>query len=116
MRTASAAFLVLGIAISLFAQSTGWILLGEYQPWLPIIGLEYGFFLGLILAPYRPDMDGPAVAEDQIGFAIRRIRTGRGLHQATVHVRRTARGRCCDGVPSAGFGVTFGPCRSPPKA
>jgi hypothetical protein len=45
----SAAFLVLGIAISLFAQSTRWIRLGEYQPWLPIIGMEYGFFLGLII-------------------------------------------------------------------
>jgi hypothetical protein len=22
--------------------------LGEYQPWLPIIGLEYGFFLGIV--------------------------------------------------------------------
>ena len=48
----SAAFLVLGIAISLFAQSTGWIHLGEYQPWLPIIGMEYGFFLGLIIGSF----------------------------------------------------------------
>ena len=48
----SAAFLVLGIAISLFAQSTGWIRLGEYQPWLPIIGMEYGFFLGLIIGAF----------------------------------------------------------------
>jgi hypothetical protein len=40
----SAACLVLGIAISLTAQSTGWIHLEEHQPWLPIIGLEYGFF------------------------------------------------------------------------
>jgi hypothetical protein len=45
----SAASLLLGIAISLFAQSTGWIHLGEYQPWLPIIGLEYGFLFGIIL-------------------------------------------------------------------
>ena len=45
----SAALLLLGIAISLFAQSTGWIRLGEYQPWLPLIGLEYGFFLGLVV-------------------------------------------------------------------
>jgi hypothetical protein len=48
----SAAFLVLGIAISLFAQSTGWIHLGEYQPWLPIIGMEYGFFLGLVIGAF----------------------------------------------------------------
>jgi uncharacterized protein YneF (UPF0154 family) len=27
----------------------GWVPLGEYQPWLPIIGLEYGFFLGIII-------------------------------------------------------------------
>ena len=45
----SAALLILGIAIALFAQSTGWIDLGKYQPWLPIIGLEYGFFLGIII-------------------------------------------------------------------
>lgn len=45
----SAVLLVLGIAVSLFAQSTGWIHLGEYQPWLPMIGLEYGFFLGIVL-------------------------------------------------------------------
>jgi hypothetical protein len=45
----SAAFLVLGSVISLFAQSTGWIHLGEYQPWLPIMGAEYGLFIGLVL-------------------------------------------------------------------
>jgi hypothetical protein len=33
---------------SLFAQYTQLIHLGEYQPWLPIIGLEYGFFLGIV--------------------------------------------------------------------
>jgi hypothetical protein len=48
----SAAFLVLGIVISLFAQSTGWIHLGEYQPWLPVIGMEYGFFLGLVIGAF----------------------------------------------------------------
>jgi hypothetical protein len=48
----SAVLLLLGIAISLFAQSTGWIHLGEYQPWLPMIGLEYGFFLGVILGAF----------------------------------------------------------------
>lgn len=45
----SAAFLVLGSAISLFAQSTGWIDLGAYQPWLPIMGAEYGLFIGVVL-------------------------------------------------------------------
>ena|ERR1700676_452629 len=45
----SAAFLVVGSAISLFAQSTGWIHLGEYQPWLPIIATECGLFIGLVL-------------------------------------------------------------------
>jgi hypothetical protein len=44
----SAGLLVGGIAVSLFAQETGWVHLGEYQPWIPIIGLEYGFFLGLL--------------------------------------------------------------------
>jgi hypothetical protein len=48
----SATFLVLGVTISLTAQSTGWIHLGEYQPWLPIIGLEYGFFLGLVIGAF----------------------------------------------------------------
>lgn len=48
----SAVLLALGIAISLFAQSTGWIHLGEYQPWLPLIGLEYGFFLGIVIGAF----------------------------------------------------------------
>jgi hypothetical protein len=48
----SATFLVLGVTISLIAQSTVWIHLGEYQPWLPIIGLEYGFFLGLVIGAF----------------------------------------------------------------
>ena len=48
----SIALLLLGLAISLFAQSTGWIHLGEYQPWLPIAGLEYGFFLGIIFGAF----------------------------------------------------------------
>jgi hypothetical protein len=48
----SAACLVLGIAISLFAQSTGWIHLGGYQPWLPIIGLEYGFIPGVVIGTF----------------------------------------------------------------
>ena len=45
----SATLALLGLAISLFAQSTGWIHLGEYQPWLPLIGLEQGFLLGIVL-------------------------------------------------------------------
>jgi hypothetical protein len=44
----SAALCLLGVVISLFAQYTGIIHLGEYQPWLPIVGLEYGFFLGIV--------------------------------------------------------------------
>jgi hypothetical protein len=27
----------------------GWIHLGEYQPWLPPIGLEYGFPIGIVV-------------------------------------------------------------------
>lgn len=37
------------IAISWLSQALRWHL-GEYQMWLPIIGLEYGFLLGLIPA------------------------------------------------------------------
>ena len=48
----SAALLLFGIAISLFAQHTGWIHLGEYQPWLPIMGMEYGLFLGIVLGAF----------------------------------------------------------------
>jgi H+/Cl- antiporter ClcA len=48
----SAACLVLGIAVSWFAQSTGWIHLGENQPWLPLIGMEYGFFLGVAIGAF----------------------------------------------------------------
>lgn len=43
----SAGLFLLGLAVSLFAEYTGWLHLGEYQPWLPIAGLEYGFFLGI---------------------------------------------------------------------
>jgi len=45
----SAALCLLGVAISLFAEYTQLIHLGEAQPWLPIAGLEYGFFLGILL-------------------------------------------------------------------
>jgi hypothetical protein len=44
----SAALFLLGIATSLLGN-LGWIHLGEYQPWLPLIGLEYGFPLGIII-------------------------------------------------------------------
>ena len=43
----SAAFL--GLCISLFAQYTGLIHLGEYGPWLPIIGAEYGLLPGGVI-------------------------------------------------------------------
>lgn len=44
----SAVSCLVGVGLSL-AGNSGWIHLGEYQPWLPIIGLEYGFILGIIL-------------------------------------------------------------------
>jgi hypothetical protein len=44
----SVALGLVGAAISL-AGNAGWVHLGEYQPWLPLIGLEQGFLLGLVL-------------------------------------------------------------------
>jgi hypothetical protein len=44
----SATLLLLGIGASLLGNM-GWIHLGEYQPWLPLIGLEYGLLLGIII-------------------------------------------------------------------
>jgi hypothetical protein len=44
----SATLFLLG-ALTSFSGNMGWIHLGEYQPWLPLIGLEYGFLLGVIL-------------------------------------------------------------------
>ena len=44
----SAALFLVGLAFSLMGNA-GWIHLGEYQPWLPLAGLEYGFFLGIII-------------------------------------------------------------------
>ena len=44
----SAALFLVGVATSLIGNM-GWIHLGEYQPWLPLIGLEYGFPLGIII-------------------------------------------------------------------
>jgi hypothetical protein len=47
VRTSGALFL-LGVATT-FVGNMGWIHLGEYQPWLPLAGLEYGFILGIII-------------------------------------------------------------------
>ncbi len=44
----SATLFLLGAATS-FIGNTGLIHLGEYQPWLPLIGLEYGFPLGIFI-------------------------------------------------------------------
>ncbi|HZR58411.1 MAG TPA: hypothetical protein VFA74_16175 [Terriglobales bacterium] len=44
----SAALFLLGLIVSL-AGNKGWIYLGESLPWLPLIGLEYGFVLGIII-------------------------------------------------------------------
>jgi len=44
----SAASSLAGVALTL-AGNSGWLHLGEYQPWLPLIGLEYGFLLGIVL-------------------------------------------------------------------
>ena len=37
---------LLGTMVALFAEYTRWI---YSQPWLPLIGLEYGFLLGIVL-------------------------------------------------------------------
>ena len=44
----SAALFLLGLATNLLGN-IGWIHFGEYQPWLPLIGLEYGFPIGIII-------------------------------------------------------------------
>jgi len=44
--TTGASFLV-GCVVSI-AGNMGLVHLGEYQPWLPIIGLEYGLVAGVI--------------------------------------------------------------------
>jgi hypothetical protein len=48
----SATLLLLGLTVSFIAQLTGWIHLGEYQAWQPVLGLEYGFFLGLVIGAF----------------------------------------------------------------
>jgi hypothetical protein len=45
--TSSVLFL-LGVVTSLVGNK-GWVHLGEYQPWLPLVGLEYGVPLGIII-------------------------------------------------------------------
>jgi hypothetical protein len=44
----SATLFLVGVAASLLGNM-GWIHLGEYQPWLPLIGLEYGFPFGIVI-------------------------------------------------------------------
>jgi|ERR1700733_2282081 hypothetical protein len=44
----SLALFLLG-TIATFAGNMGWIHLGESQPWWPVAGLEYGFFLGIVI-------------------------------------------------------------------
>ena len=44
----SGTLFLLGVATSLLGN-VGWIHLGEYQPWLPLIGLEYGFPVGMMI-------------------------------------------------------------------
>lgn len=44
----SAALFLLGLATTLLAGYAGWGL-GEYGPWLPLIGLEYGLALGIVI-------------------------------------------------------------------
>lgn len=45
--TTAASFLV-GVLITI-AGSARLVHLGEYQPWMPIIGLEYGFVAGIVV-------------------------------------------------------------------
>jgi hypothetical protein len=42
----SVALCLLGVVIALFANYTRWI---PSQPWLPLVGLEQGFLLGIVL-------------------------------------------------------------------
>ncbi len=44
----SVALFLLGVAAT-FAGNMGWVHLGDYQPWLPLAGLEYGFVLGIVI-------------------------------------------------------------------
>jgi hypothetical protein len=44
----SAACLLLALA-AWFGANKGWFELGEYGPWLPLIGLEYGFLFGIVI-------------------------------------------------------------------
>jgi hypothetical protein len=44
----SATLFLLGIVAS-FLGNMGWLHLGEDQPWMPLIGLEYGFPFGILI-------------------------------------------------------------------
>jgi hypothetical protein len=44
----SAAGILVAVA-ALFGANRGWFELGENGPWLPIIGPEYGFLLGIVI-------------------------------------------------------------------
>jgi len=44
----SAASLLVALG-ALFGANKGWFQLGKYGPWLPLIGLEYGFLLGIVI-------------------------------------------------------------------
>lgn len=61
----SAASLLVALAAEAGAFE-GWFQLGEYGPWLPLMGLEYGFLLGIVLGVIickrksRSRVDGPA--------------------------------------------------------
>lgn len=44
----SAVLFVFGLALSLMGNA-GWIHLGQDQPWMPLIGLVYGFPIGLLI-------------------------------------------------------------------
>jgi hypothetical protein len=39
---------LVGLLLSLIGNA-GWIHLGEYQPWMPTIGVEYGLVPGIII-------------------------------------------------------------------
>ena len=40
---------VLGVLLAWFSDTTGWIQLGEYKPWLPIIFGEYSMAPGIVV-------------------------------------------------------------------
>jgi hypothetical protein len=44
----SLGFGLVGLLLSLMGNA-GWIHLGEYQPWMPIIGIEYGVVPAIVI-------------------------------------------------------------------